>query len=280
MKHCFFSLSLLYIHIGEKLLMAEVLTNYRLNSKQLHLLILLYKFRFITIPHLTHYSALNTQTLQRRFNVLLTQHYLERDYNLTYKMDRKSATYYLSTKGLTVLKQDDRFDQRLLHAYYKNKSLTDSYKLHCVDTLATYNVLEATYPATFDIFTRQEIAYFDDMPATKPDLYLRGQTDHFVILAHDMQPFLVRKQLAEYITHSEDEGWPRGDYPALLFVFAIAAHQRAFLKHATNALDSAGIGDDELRIGATVMNTLQNTSKTGAIWSFTGDPSALRSLSE
>jgi len=118
------------------------------------------------------------------------------------------------------------------------------------------------------------------MPATKPDLYLRGQTDYFVILAHDTPLYLVRKQLAEYITHSEDEGWARGDYPTLLFISATVAHQRAFLKHAAHALESAGIGDDELRIGATVMDALQDPTKTSSIWYFTGDLSTPRSLDE
>ncbi len=260
--------------------MPEAHTDYRLTSKQLHILILLYKFRFITVPHLTTYLALKNNSLQRRLNILLEQHYIERIYEQSYKIDRQPAIYCLAVKGLVQLRQDSRFDQRLLRTYYKNKTLGNSYKQHCVDTLMAYNSLRHSYPSTFEIFTRQEIAYFDDMPATKPDLYLRGQTEHFVILAHDTPLYLVRKQLAEYITHSEDEGWGSGVYPSLLFVFDTAAHAKGFLKHAANALESAGIGDDELRIGATVMSALQDSSKTSAIWSFTGDPSALRSLSE
>jgi hypothetical protein len=260
--------------------MAERTINYRLNNKQLHLLILLYKFRFITIPYLAHYTTSKPQVLQQRCNVLINQQYLKRDYNLTYKMDRRPAIYYLSAKGIAALKQDERTDQRLLHAYYKNKSLSDEYKRHCVDTLAVYNILKATYGDAYEIFTRQEIAYFDDMPVSKPDLYLRGPKEYFIILAHDTQPFLVRKQLADYITHYEEEGWARGDYPALLFIFTTIDHQRAFLKHAANVLESAGIGDDELRIGATVMGVLYNTAETSAVWSFAGDASAPVSLSE
>lgn len=241
---------------------------------------LLYKFRFITIPLLTPYKNLKSNSLQRAFNILLEEKYVDKKFDISYKIDRKPAIYFLSAKGIAVLKSDPRFNPRTLHSYYKNNSLANSLMQHCADTLAAYNVLTASYPNTFDIFTRQEIAYFDDLPTAKPDLYLRGATDYFVILAHDMQPYLVRKQLAAYIIHSEEEGWPRGDYPALLFVFGTVVRQQAFLEHAVRLLGSAGIGDDELRIGTTTMQALQATPATGAIWSFTDAPGAPRRLSE
>lgn len=260
--------------------MTELRKQPTLTTTQYHLLIILYKFRYATIPQLTTYKQLKSNSLQRNLNLLVKQHYIARQYNSIYKIDRKPAIYYLAAKGLNILKQDDRFDERLLHTYYKNSSLNDTYKWHCVDTLAVYNTLKTSYLDTFEIFTRQEVAYFDTMPATKPDLYLCGQTEHFVILAHDMPLYLVRKQLAEYITHSEDEGWKRGAYPSLLFILDTEPHAKSFLKHATTSLESAGIGDDELSIGVTTIDKINDTPQTNDIWSFTGDSNVPRPLDE
>jgi len=110
--------------------MTEPIKQTTLTATQYHLLILLYKFRYATIPHLTTYKQLKSNSLQRNFNILVKHHYIAKQYSPTDKIDRKPALYYLATKGLAVLKQDNGFDPRLLHAYYKNTSLSDTYKQH------------------------------------------------------------------------------------------------------------------------------------------------------
>jgi hypothetical protein len=86
-----------------------------------------------------------------------------------------------------------------LNSYYKNKVLSDAFMQYAVGTLEVYNLLNQAYGSSFEIFTKQEIAYFDDFPVTRPDIYLRGDAEHFVTLAHEIQPFLIRKRLNERI---------------------------------------------------------------------------------
>ena len=250
-----------------------------LKQSQYHLLMLLYKFQYISIPLLTTYKKLKSNSLQRNLNILVDQNYIAKQYSAKDKLDRKPAIYYLGKKGIATLRSDPRLDTQQLNTYYKNEILTDDYKQRCIDTFAVFNNINAGYADMFDIFTRQEIAHFESLPATKPDLYLRGEPHYFLILAHNLQPFLARKQLNEYIAHFDEEGWSDGDdYPNILFVLSSETRKQAFLTYADNALERAGIGYDELPIGATTVDKIITAPRTTAIWSFAGDPQALRAL--
>lgn len=243
----------------------------RLNAKQLNILALLYKFRFITIPLLTTYKGLkNYSTLTRNLRILEEQKLIGRTYSPSYKIDRRPAHYYLLPDGLAILKEDARFDPSVLHAYYKNRSLSDPTVNHYIDTLTVYNALRSVYGDAFEYFTKSEVSGFDDFPKNKPDLYLRGDKEYLLTLVHDMQPWLVRKRLGEYIDHSEEEGWTF-EYPALLFVFDTAGHEYQFLEDAWKMLERVGV-DGELLVATTTMKAL--SAGTVAIWTYaTGEAS-------
>ncbi len=257
--------------------MAKEKTHYNLNAKQLHILTLLYKFRYVTIPLLTSYKNLKSNSLQRNLSILLENGYIGRTFDLSFKIDRKPAIYYLSSKGATFLKEDSRFDPNVLHSFYKNKSLSMGFMQHGIDTFAAYNTFKQDYGDTYQVFTKQELGSFGDLPESKPDLYLRGEQEYFVTLAHDTQPYLTRKRLAEYIEHSEEEGWSGGVYPTLLFVFVDSNNEVRFLEFAKKSLESAGIDTDELSIGATTIKALGDP-RTNTIWTYAGEASAPVSL--
>jgi DNA-binding MarR family transcriptional regulator len=242
----------------------------KLNAKQLHILTLIYKFRFISIPLLTEYQNLRSQsTLLRNLKILEEQGYVGRRFDLTFKIDRKPAYYFLAAKGIAVFKDDPRFDSGVLHSYYKNKNVSEPFMQHSVDVLAVFNSIKHTYADSFDIFSKSELATFDDFPENKPDLFIRGKNEYFITLAHDIQPYLTRKRLNEYITHSEEDGWDGGVYPTLLFIFADSNNETRFLGYTKSALQSAGIDGDELRIGTTTMRAMTRKPYNALIWTFT-----------
>jgi len=249
----------------------DTIKKYSLNQKQFHILMLIYKFRFITIPLLTNYKNLKSNSLQRNLDILLKEGYVYKRFNLTYKIDRKPAVYWLTAKGVAVFKGDPRFNPSILHSYYKNKSLSDEFIQHNIDTFTVYNSIRSSYKDKFEMFTKQEIAHFTDFPETKPDIYLRGEKEYFIVLAHDMQSFLLKKRLSEYITHSEEEGWGSSDYPTLLFVLKTHANETRFLDFAKSTLDSAGISSDELPIATTTLRAINQSVQTSEIWTFVGE---------
>jgi DNA-binding MarR family transcriptional regulator len=251
----------------------EQRTRRKLNHKQLNVLLLLYKFRFTTAPQLTEYLGLKSNSIIRNLRVLLDQELIGWKYDLSYKIDRKPAVYYLEKKGLAILKENPSIDKKVLHSYYKNKDLDEEFIQHSIDVLAVCNALQTSYGATYYLFTKNELGGFADFPDSKPDVYLRHTddvTEYFITLAHDIQPFITRKRLTEYIRHSEEEGWSSNTYPTLLYVFKNRAHEERFTEYAKQLLENSGIDEDELRIATTTIEALLSQPYAKTIWMYVG----------
>lgn len=243
----------------------------KLNQKQLHTLTLLYKFRFITIPLLTEYNNQKHQsTTLRNLKVLLDQGLIGRYFNSSFKIDRKPAYYYLDKNGINLLKDDARFNSKVLHTFYKNKSVSESFMKHTIDVLEVFNSLKSTNE-NLDIFTKQEISSFDNFPADKPDLYVRGNNDYFINLAHRIPLYLTRKKLTQYIAHYEAGDWNNKNYPSILFVLNSGSDERRLLDYAKKSIESAGIDIDELNIGTTTMKAITRKTHVSSIWTFIDD---------
>lgn len=252
---------------------------YQLNTKQKHILLLTYKFRFINIPQLKEYLNLKTLTgLRKRLNILMDLGYIDRYYKSSFKLQGKAAIYSLSKEGIKLLSKDDSLDKTILRLFYKNKSATEAFKQHNIDTLAVYNAIRGVYGSIFDIFTKQETLRLEDLPETKPDLFLRGAKDYFLVLAHDQPSFVTKKQLNSYVSHLDDEGWGDKHYPGLLFILGNSNDEKRFLSYTKKILDDIGIDDDELQVAATTFGTLAKKPYTNSIWRYVANPDKTSSL--
>lgn len=250
-----------------------------LNKKQLRLLILSYKFRFITAPLLTEYLGLKSNSVIRNLHVLVNQHYLGRQYDTSYKMDRKPAVYFLDKKGLALLKAKPYIQPHVLHSYYKNWTLSEGYIHHHLDVLAGYLALHAIYDTLFEKFSRSEVRGFgdiDNFPEPTPDLFLRhahGGPHYLLLFVHDLPLFIVKKHLTRYIEHSENGNWDWDTYPTLLFVLETRAHEQQFRQYASKTLENIGIELSELPIATTTLAALTTKPYQPAIWTFVGTAS-------
>jgi len=252
--------------------MGQRTTHYSINPNQLRTLKLLYKFRYITIPLLTEYKNLTAKTtIMRNLDILVEQGYITKQHDASYRINHKPALYYLSNKGASHLRKASNFNPQVLHSYYKNSSLSDEFKQHSLYTVATYNTLHGLYGDSYDMFTSNELAGMSDFPKKKPDIYIRSNKtsqEYFLSLVHDVPQFIVRKQFTSYVDHSEDEGWPGGVYPTLLYVLKSSSDENKFIHYAKSVLENAGISQDELCIASTTTQPLLTKPYNRNVWRF------------
>ena len=248
--------------------------NYTLNNNQRRILLLLYKFRFITVGLLQEYLGLKyPSTVRNTLSTLCEQGLVACTFDKSYIKLAKSAYYYLDKAGLAIIKEDPDIDEGVLHNYYKNKSISEETRQHTLDMVAACNAIRSSHPDDYYIFTKYEIASQDEFPEQRPDLYLKQKktsAQYLLVLAHDTPPFLTRKRLSQYIEHSEEEGWPDGDYPTLLFVLKTSSHESQLLDYAAKLLDSTGLEPTELPIAITTIKALTTKPYTSSIWTFVG----------
>ena len=102
-----------------------------LNDKQILLLKLLYKFRFITVGLLQTAQGHKYQaTHNDRLKVLYDQNYIGRHYNDTYRIDRRYAEYFILPDGINALKSLNIFKSTVLKNLYKDKTAQPQFIAH------------------------------------------------------------------------------------------------------------------------------------------------------
>lgn len=103
--------------------------------------------------------------------------------------------------------------------------------LRTTEELKTFNSLNAHYGDSFDTFTRNELYAQDYFPDSRPELYLRRrvpttQPNEFMLfMINDVQLFLVKKKMKNWLSHYEEKGWDC-DYPTILLVCITASVAR------------------------------------------------------
>lgn len=253
---------------------------YILNPQQIYVLRLLYKFRFITASFLAIYKGISRSACNQTLAILVKRELVDRHYGRQYKLLGKAARYYLTAKGIKYLKYNFSLNEAVLHAMYKNKSVTEHFIDHHIDTEQAFLHLKQNYPDRFYVHTKNEQARFDSFPSPRSDLWLKpteaaqSSNQYFIELFHDVAPFLARKRL-ESLLQNYDEDWQEEKYPTVCFVLADGRAEQNFQDYAKQVLDSSGM-DDEVTILTTSIKALKTTSLD--IWSTTTEPEKPTSL--
>lgn len=251
----------------------------KLNTKQQELLILIYKFRFVTSALLADYKGLsNYSVMNKALNILVDRGYLVKHYDSSYKLKGKAARYYLTTQGIRHIRNSfDEVEEKVLRGYYKNKTLTDEFVDHTVDVFRVYNELRRTYPGKLHYATRQKLVGHYYLPQPLPDLYFgtlqkdeQKRVSYFLDLSSDNLLFLHKKRFKALMEHKEEGDWQsemETSYPMLLFILNDARSEKRFNRHVTKTLDDSYMDEDDIEVYTTSMQALKaSTADNKAIW--------------
>lgn len=245
----------------------------------------MYKFRFVTASLLAEYKSLSSPAVMNSaLKILLDQQYIGRKYDKSYKLQGKGAVYYLAPKALTYLRDEYGFHEQVLHAMYKNKSVSPAFIEHNLTVFRTYLALRDSYPDTFHAFTKYELATYDYFPEPKPTFYLNrikpladGHNEYMLDIFVDTPAFVMKKRFAAVVEHYESGDWEaeaQTDYPTILFVYPDSKGEERLQAHIAKTLDNTGI--DDLTVYTTTVKAL--TSKQDTTWTDTLKPQKLMRL--
>lgn len=223
-------------------------THYKsLNSKQLDVLRLLYRFRFGTTELIARALMVKTKNkMNERLKVLLDQEYIGRNYEPEYRLLRKHASYYLLPKGISALKQaEPNYNKAVLHNLHKDKTASEQFVNHSLAIFKTYCDLKARYGESLRFFTKSQLAQFDYSPKPLPDAYIRlkagnKEKQYFLEVLQSTRPFFVAVRKARrYISYADDGEWEvtNTDLPTVLLVCDNDTLRKRLEKHLANIDD-------------------------------------------
>jgi hypothetical protein len=200
-----------------------------LNSHQIQLLTSLYKFRFATSQLITKSEGSKyPRVITSRLKILLDQDYIGRNYDSTYKIQGKSASYFLRPKGVRYLRLQTFSDTHVLNSIYHDKRASISQINHRLSIFEIYVAFKHQYSGTFAFYSKSELNR-DNLPKDLPDAYLRRikpstVKDNKFFLDYLEDSLLYRQlivSIRRYVKYAEEEDWEKlfGDkFPIIILV--------------------------------------------------------------
>ena len=207
--------------------------NYIPNAKQLEILRLFYRFRFLTSTHLVillNLKHTNPNQIHQRLKVLLDNHLIDRHYSNQYKIDRRPAEYFLLKDGVAALKQymGDKCDSKVLHSIYSDKDTKPKPIAQYLRVCTIYCYLKQCYgDDNLKFFTKSQIRSYTYFPKRRPEAFIRldvdgEQKEFFLEVIDPNKPlFDYVGRVRRYIEYSDDGTWQEKTgrkLPTILFI--------------------------------------------------------------
>ena len=250
--------------------MLNVSPKYRrpISSKQVYLLKLVFKFRFVSVDLLAEILGKDRSSIYENLYVLVKQEYIAKRYDKTYRLRQRPASYCLATKGVKYLRENTNLSQKALRNMYKNKNMDENHIDKCLLVMNIAITLQKQSTNAFNISTRYDLTDEEFFLRPLPDLYLSRkkpkedkQSDYTLdIFEPNLPTWVLRKRLRAYQDHCDEAELDDGEYPDVLLVAHNDSTERRLLRLIESMLQ-----DFELYT-ATVDRILDSDNAHKPVW--------------
>jgi len=253
----------------------------KLNTEQLDVLELLYRFRFASSKQIAVYQQKQaSKAVSKRLKILEDQGLISKRYDKSYKLRGRPAAYYLPPAGARTLETttERHPDEPInIKRIYKDKDVSENFIEHCSNILDVYLELGTLFPKkdTFTYATNSKLncEKYDFFPSPRPDAYIRinkttkNEKHFFLDIFEVTQPyFILVRRIKKYLKYSEDGDWSETDtdFPTILIACATASVQKRLRKRIAKELQDSY---EEITFATTTIEALKDMAETnGKIW--------------
>lgn len=188
-------------------------------KKQVTILTALYTFRFGTTDLLARTLGLKDgRYIYMRLEALVKLGYIGKQYDSSYKLEGRPATYYLLSPSFKTLKQQKNISPRTLRSIYKDKEASERFIAHSLAVFAIRDSLQSFYGKRIKYFTKSYLTFeaYDYFPKPLPDAYIRltpegvrpRDRNYFLSYLDEATPFFVQvRRLQKYIDYATAGEW-------------------------------------------------------------------------
>lgn len=249
----------------------------KITTKQKEILLLLYKFRFLTTNHFVKlFNHKDPHRIKEWLSDLIEKDCIRRNYDRkSFGDNTKPAVYYLAPKARLVLKKEKELDFSELEYIYKEKKRTKKFIDHSLFLADVYLFLLSQKSAKEEIkfFTKGELHRYEYFPDPMPDAFISAKGDdktrrYFLDVFDDfVPPFVLRKRVRMYLEYVEKPDWDEKTsyttFPSILFICSNEQAKRHVYKY-TKALFEKTY-EDKLKLFLTTKARIEVGEKNN-IW--------------
>lgn len=207
----------------------------KLTTKQIEILLLLYKFRFLHTYQLQHlFNHKTPNRIKVWLKDLTEKEYLKRDYTQK-TMIKKPAIYSLTIKARELLKKRKECEIAVLNKIYREKTRSKTFIDHCLLIADIYLILQAETTEKIYFATKNNLTGYDYFPDPLPDAYIaikksqKTQRYFLEVIDDNLPRFALRAKLQRYSDYYQSDRWEEHtekQFPAILIICPTDASKR------------------------------------------------------
>ena len=188
----------------------------------------LHKYRFLTSDLLAVLLQKDRSTIYERLSVLVDQEFVAKQYDSSFRLRTRPATYCLAPTGIRYLKQQG-IDRTQLH--YKSRNFTEEQ----IDEQLLYTkfatTLKSSYKQSFGIYTKYQLKHGAYVQPTS-HLFFQGKSDLTPDYLVDYFPaFTASWRLKRRINQHDEAAYEAETiYPHLLLVAGNTSTERRLVR--------------------------------------------------
>ena len=233
----------------------NTMDNNILTDKQLTILKLLYRFRFLTSTHIQHLLNDKTSRLTNyHLKILTTQNYINKHYTRTLGSGNQPAIYFLSSGSIKALQNIEGIETKTLQRIYREKIRSQQFVSHALFIAEHYLYLlaeSAKSKHTLHFFTKTDLLAHKYIIHPLPDAYFARVDEkketkrYFVEVIDEGAPrFTLRKrieQYTDYIDNGTFEEVTKHPFPTILLICPTLGIQIYFKKYLAKMYEESSL---------------------------------------
>jgi hypothetical protein len=267
-------------------------TTRNLNQSQIDVLKLIYKFRFTTSSLIAKELQLKPGTHPNsKLSILRSQGYIGRNYDKSYKLLGKPASYYLLPKSFPMLKDQLDVPHKTIKNVYNDKTASTQFVDHNLAISNVYAKLRATFGSNIGFFTKTDLntEQYDYFPQDLPDAFVSVATSasprakrryYFLdVLGEGVPFFLAVRKINRYLEYAEAKIWEKSTdskITSVLIVCESKTLEKRLRKRIAELLTGAEVAPV---FGTTTQELLESSSPEDAdVWLKVAETTVRQSL--
>jgi len=233
-----------------------------LTDKQLEILLLIYRFRFLTRIQIQQFLNHKDYSLVNRYLKTLTnQKLINRIYSTERADINNPAIYFLATKSKSLLKDYEKCNPDVLGRVYREKHRSETFRNHCLllaDLYFKFQEAARKREAICHFYTATDISDIAYAPLPLPDAYItiseacnnsvivkEGRKHikrYFLDIFNDGMPmFAIRRRIFQYCRYYTGNYWQdhnKDPFPKIFLICPNLRVQKSLLKSIRQTLDT------------------------------------------
>lgn len=205
----------------------------KLTKKQRDLLMLVYRFRFVTAPQIAELAGQSyLQTANERLNHLVSLGYFAKRHDTSYRLAHRPAEYYATTKCIKLFREiiNDCSERELKQLFVRAK-VSERFVNRSVAIFSIYLQLRKAYGERLSYSSKPElnVDVYSYFPQPLPDGFFifksettQNKDKYFFVEYFDdaVSIGIHGRQISKYIQYKENGDWNSTgtDFPTVLIV--------------------------------------------------------------